>query len=204
MYDKVVAALVGQGGYLCDAEDKAKLGKQLFRAKPVNPRLMAQPPEKIAAAAGLTNAMDAKFFMVEETGVGPDYPFSGEKLSVVITLYKYSQFAEALDFIKRITAYQGTGHSCGIHTFNEDYIRQVGEKINVSRIIVRQPQCLANSGAWTNGMPVTMSLSCGTWGNNISTKNVTYHEFMNVSWLSYPIPSYQPSDEEIFGEFYNS
>lgn len=204
IYDKVIAALKAQGGYLCDPEEKAKLGKQLFRAKPVNPRMMAQPVEKIASIAGLNPPEGTKFFMVEETGVGPEYPFSGEKLSLVITIYKYKEFAEALDLIKRITAYQGTGHSCGIHTFNEDYIRQVGEKINVSRIMVRQPQCLANSGAWTNGMPITMSLSCGTWGNNISTNNITWREFLNVTWLSYPIPSYQPSDEEIFGEFYNT
>ena len=204
IYDQMIEALRAEGGYLCNDEEKAKLGKALFRAKPVNPRLMAAPFEKIATTAGLTPPEGSKFFMVEETGVGPDYPFSGEKLSLVTTLYKYGDFSEAIEMINRITAYQGAGHSCGIHTTRDDRVNELALKTKVSRIMIRQPQCLANSGAWTNGMPVTMSLGCGTWGHNISSNNITWREMLNVTWVSYPIPSYQPSDEVLFGEFYNT
>ena len=100
-----------------------------------------------------------------------------EKLSVTMTRYKYKEFSEAIEPVKRITAHSGPGHSCGIHTANELRIRELSHKVKVSGIMVRQPQCLANSGAWTNGMPMSMTLGCGTW-----------EHLLNYTWVSYPIP----------------
>ena len=71
--------------------------------------------------------------------------------------------------------------------------------MKVSRIMVRQPQCLANSGAWTNGMPMSMTLGCGTWGGNSTSSNVTWEHLLNYTWVSYPIPSTLPTDLELFG-----
>ena len=137
--------------------------------------------------------------MVEETGVGPEYPFSGEKLSVVVAIYKYREFQEAIDKVNEITGYQGQGHSCGIHTFNEDRIMELSLKTKTSRVMVRQPQCLANSGSWSNGMPITLTLGCGTWGGNISSENINWKHFINVTWVSIPL-SQIPTDEELFGK----
>ncbi|MBN2861367.1 MAG: aldehyde dehydrogenase, partial [Sphaerochaetaceae bacterium] len=136
----------------------------------------------------------------EEDGVGPDHPFSGEKLTVVTTLYRWSQFEEAVDLVNRITAFSGAGHSCGIHTSDEKRVETLGENVNVSRIMVRQPQCLANSGAWTNGMPFTLTLGCGSWGGNSTTENVTWKHLLNHTWISYPIEMNRPRDEELFGD----
>ena len=53
---------------------------------------------------------------MEDDGVGPDHPFSGEKLSVVLTVYRFADFDEALARIQRLLDFQGAGHSCGLHT----------------------------------------------------------------------------------------
>jgi sulfoacetaldehyde dehydrogenase len=66
--------------------------------------------------------------------------------------------------------------------------------------MVRQPQCLANSGAWTNGMPMTLTLGCGTWGGNASSSNITWKDLLNITWVSSPIEHNMPTDEELFGE----
>jgi sulfoacetaldehyde dehydrogenase len=137
--------------------------------------------------------------MIEETGVGPDFPFSGEKLSVTTTLYKWKTFDDAIALVNRITDYSGGGHSCGIHTTIEKRIKELALKVKVSRIMIRQPQCLANSGAWTNGMPMSMTLGCGSWGGNSTTENVTWKHLLNYTWVAYPIPSTEPTDEELFG-----
>jgi sulfoacetaldehyde dehydrogenase len=137
--------------------------------------------------------------MIEETGVGREYPFSAEKLSVTTAVYKYGEFGEAVDLVNRITAFSGPGHSCGIHSFNEMHIRELALRARVGRIMIRQPQCLANSGAWTNGMPMTMTLGCGSWGGNSTTSNITWEHLLNYTWVSSPIPSTQPTDEELFG-----
>lgn len=199
IYDDMIKALEDEGGYLLNEEEKAKLQSTMWIDGVLNRDIIAQPAKKIAEIAGLDIPEDRKFIMVEETGIGPDYPFSGEKLSVVLTLYKYKEFQEAIDKVNEITSYQGKGHSCGIHSTNDEHIIEFALKTYTSRVMVRQPQCLANSGAWTNGMPMTLSLGCGTWGGNISSENISWKHLLNTTWVSYPIPNTQPTDEELFG-----
>jgi len=74
----------------------------------------------------------------------------------------------------------------------------------VSRIMVRQPNVHGNAGSFTNGMPMTPSLGCGTWGGNIISENITTKHYMNTTWVSRTIPEDKPSEEQIFGKFYNS
>ena len=200
VYDRMVGELEAVGGYLVSPEEKGKLQKTMWTGKGIlNRDIVAQPVEKIARLAGIDLPEGKTFLMIEENGVGEDYPFSGEKLSVTTTLYRWKEFADAIDLVNRITAFSGPGHSCGIHTVVESRIRKLGLKVKVSRIMIRQPQCLANSGAWTNGMPMSMTLGCGSWGGNSTTSNVTWEHLLNYTWISYPIPSTQPTDEELFG-----
>lgn len=165
-----------------------------------NPKLVGQSAEIIAKAASIGLPKDKVFFIVEEDGVGKGYPFSGEKLAVVVAVYKYHGFDNALDLVDDIIAYQGLGHSCGIHTKRDERVQALGERAKASRIMVNQPQCLANSGNWYNGMPFTLSLGCGTWGGNITTENISMKHFLNITWLSEVIdPPVKPSDIELFG-----
>ena len=200
VYDEMIQCLKNEGGYLVNAAEKAKLQAGMWIDGNLNVDIVGQPLEVIAKIAGLTIPADRKFFMVEETGIGPDYPFSGEKISMVVTLYKYGEFQEAIDKVKTITNYQGRGHSCGIHSFNDERIMQYALAINVGRLMIRQPQCLANSGSWTNGMPMTLIQGSGTWGRNSSSENFTFRKLLNTTWVSAPIESTQPTDQELFGD----
>jgi len=201
VYKATIKELEAVGGYLVNAEEKKKLQAAMWNDKGVLSReIVAQPPERIAAVAGIDLPEGKTFFMIEETGVGPGYPFSQEKLSVTTTLYKWKEFSEAIDLVNRITAHSGPGHSCGIHTTRDDRIRQLGLGVRVSRVMVRQPQCLANSGAWTNGMPMSLTLGCGSWGGNADSTNINFRHLLNYTWVSSPIPSTEPTDEELFGE----
>lgn len=201
VYGELLKHLQAEGGYLVNEDEKKKLLTAMWPdGSHLNPAIIAQSAATIAEVAGLTIPADRKFFMVQETGVGPDYPFSGEKLSMVVTIFKYNEFQEAVDKVNAITNYHGRGHSCGIHSFNDDHIMTLALNTKTSRVMVNQPQCLANSGAWTNGMPMTLTLGCGTWGGNISSDNVTWHKLINTTWVSKPIPSTMPTDEELFGD----
>lgn len=200
VYDKFIECLQEEGGYLVNNEEKEKLQKGMWVNGVLNRDIVAQPAQAIGKVAGIDIPGDRKFIMVEETGIGPDYPFSGEKLSVVVTLYKYKGFPQAIEKVNAITGYQGSGHSCGIHTKDADRAIEFALKTYTSRVMVRQPQCLANSGAWTNGMPMTLSLGCGTWGGNISSDNITWKKLLNTTWVSFPIENTQPTDEELFGD----
>jgi sulfoacetaldehyde dehydrogenase len=202
IYDKMIKELQAVGGYLVNATEKAKLQAAMWDPDKhiLSRKIVAQPAAKIAQVAGIALPEGKSFFMIPETGIGKDYPFSGEKLSVTMAVYKWKTFDEAIDLVNRITAYSGTGHSCGIHTTNHLRTKELALKVRISRIMVCQPQCLANSGAWTNGMPMTMTLGCGTWGGNASSSNINWEQMLNYTWMSYPIPSTQPTDEELFGK----
>jgi len=104
------------------------------------------------------------FFIVPETGAGADYPFSGEKLSVVMALYKVKDIDEAIALTNAIQAYQGQGHSCGIYSLSDDNIMELAFATKTSRVMVNQPQAPSNSGNLWNGMRQTFSLGCGSWG----------------------------------------
>jgi len=199
IYDKMLEALQQAGAYLVKGEEKVQLKEAMWKNGVLNRELVASAPEKIASYAGISLPKGKSFFVVEETGIGKEYPFSGEKLSVITAAYRWEQFEEAINLVNRITGFSGPGHSCGIHSSNEKRIRQLAVHVKVSRIMVNQPQCLANSGAWTNGMPMSLTLGCGSWGNNASSSNITWRHLLNYTWVSFPIPTREPNDEELFG-----
>jgi sulfoacetaldehyde dehydrogenase len=203
VYDKMLEELDKVGGYLCSAEEKVKLEAAMWNEKGLNRDIVAQPAARIAEIAGIDLPAGKSFLMAEETGVGKEFHFSGEKLSVVVAIYKWNEFSDAVDLVNRITTYSGAGHSCGIHTALDERIYELASKVKVSRVMICQPQCLANSGAWTNGMPMSLTLGCGSWGGNSASSNITYEHLLNYTWVSKPIPSTQPTDEELFGDVMN-
>ncbi|WZL71629.1 aldehyde dehydrogenase family protein [Clostridiaceae bacterium 35-E11] len=203
VYDDMIKALKGEGGYLCNAEEKTLLQKALWVDGHLNPKIIAQSAQTIADVAGINIPEDVKFLMVEENSVGPDHPFSGEKLSVVVAVYKFEAFNEAVDRVNEITRYQGMGHSCGIHSLNEENIMKLALNTKVSRMNINQGQSLANTGNWFNGMPFTTSLGCGSWGGNISSENITWKHLVNITTVSRYFPPVVPTDEELFGNVMN-
>ncbi len=118
-------------------------------------------------------------------------------------MFKFDNFPQALKMVESIYEVGGKGHSCGIYSFNDEHIDQLARTAPVSRMMVRQPQSKANAGAFNNGMPMTSSLGCGTWGGNIVSENVHLKHYMNSTWVSVPIKEDRPSDEELFGSFYD-
>ena len=199
IWDDMIAALSSHGGFLCHAEGRDKLQKTLWPdGAHLNKAIVAQPVAKIAKLGELDVPKGTTFLMVVGKAVGPEDPFCREKLSPVLTLWRYSEFDEAVDLVQRITGYNGPGHSCGIHTQRRDRIVALAEKARVSRIMVRQPQCYANSGNYDNGMPFSMTLGCGTWGGNITSENIHWKHFVNVTWVAMPIEPVVPDEEALF------
>lgn len=205
IYDEFIKCLKAEGAYLVTKEEKPKLEKALWPQFPenhiLNRDIVTQPAKRIADIAGIDAVPeDCEFILVEETGRGAAYPFSGEKLSVVLTVYKYHEFEEAINIVNEIHAYQGAGHSCGIQSKDEEHILALALNTKTTRVMVRQPQSVGNGGDWNNGMPFTGSLGCGTWGGNIVSENITLKHFLNNTWLSVPVKGRIPGDEELFGD----
>ncbi|WP_219812075.1 aldehyde dehydrogenase family protein [Alkalispirochaeta sphaeroplastigenens] len=209
VYEGMITELVqNQGCYLTTPRERSQLEALLWRPGKtgqlaLNPGIIARSAATIAAEAGITLPEGTRVILVEGQHPLEQDPFSQEKLCPVLTVYRYTRWEEAVDLLVRLTDQAGTGHSCGIHTFREDYIRHLGETMRTSRIMVRQAQAPANGGNFFNAMPSTVTLGCGTWGGNITTENIHWKHFINVTWVSEPIPPDRPDDEEIWGSFWS-
>ncbi|HEY0939851.1 MAG TPA: aldehyde dehydrogenase family protein [Steroidobacter sp.] len=205
VYAQMIEALIREGGYLANADEAARIEEVLWDEHGHRtPDTVACPPQVIATRAGFTIPADRRFIIVENDRIGKEHNYSREKLTTLLAVYRYEGFDQALEFVRRIYEVGGKGHSCGIYSHNDDHIDRLARLAPVSRMMVRQPQSKANAGSFTNGMPMTSSLGCGIWGGNITNENIHLKHFMNVTWVSRPIPMDRPPDAELFGEFYNS
>lgn len=203
IFEKMLEGLKSHGGYLVTGEDRAKLKASMWPdGSHLSAKIIAKGVKVIAAEAGISIPEGTTFLMVLGEHIGPEDMFSAEKLSPVVTLWKYTDFSKAVQMVIDITAFSGYGHSCGIHSNNEEHIMELAMKAKVSRMMVRQPQSYGNSGDWVNGMAFTMTLGCGTWGGNITTENITWKHFLNVTWVAYPIPPVIPDPEELFASHF--
>jgi len=205
IYDELRDCLVAEGGYIVAGHERDLLRAAMWDAEGHRtPDTVAISAQALGSKAGFEVPEDRRFLMLEESEIGKHNVFSSEKLSVVLSMFRYSGFEEALDKVRAIYEVGGKGHSCGIYSFNDEHVDALARTAPVSRIMVRQPQSKANAGAFNNGMPMTSSLGCGTWGGNITSENIHLKHYMNVTWVSQPIPEDRPSEEELFGEFYGS
>ena len=207
VYDKWAEEMAKAGAVLIKegTPEKEKILKTLWPESPANHNLnigiVAKPAVEIARLADVDVPEGTRVIMVEENGgYGNEYPFTGEKLSPVAGVRKAKDYNDAVDKMENILNYQGLGHSVGIHTKIEDRVTKLGEAIPVCKVAVNQPQSLVNSGSWTNGFPMSMTLGCGTWGHNSISHNATWKDLLNYTYVSREIPSWQPSDEELFSE----
>jgi sulfoacetaldehyde dehydrogenase len=204
IYEAFLEQLQQEGGYLVSDQEKKQLEGILWQDGHRTLDTIACPAKKIADKAGFTLPEGKKFLIVKEDKIGKQYPFSTEKLGTLLSIFQYSGFDNALAMVTNIYETQGKGHSCGIYSFNDDHIDRLALTVPVSRMMVRQPQSKANAGSFTNGMPMTSSMGCGVWAGNITNENISLKHYLNYTWVSRPIPEDKPSDDELFGEFYNT
>jgi len=206
IYEKMISKLKDKGGFLVNEEEKQKLKETLWDEEGhLNTAIVAQPAEKIADMANIEIPEGTGFYIVPETGWGKEFPFSGEKLSVIMALYRASDIEHAIELTNNIQAYQGQGHSCGIYSNSDENIMKLANSTKTSRVMVNQPQAASNSGNLWNGMRQTFSLGCGSWGGNGTNNNISWRDLINETWVSKPLSQTKEliSDEELFGDVMN-
>ena len=203
VYDAAIAALEKEGGYLARPAERKRIVERLWQDGKLNRAVIAQGPQALIEVFELgAKAKGCKFVMVPEKGIGKDHPLSGEKLSLVLTVYRAKDFAHAKRIVRDILEYQGKGHSCGIHTKDLEHARELAEDIDVVRVLVNQAHTFGNGGGFDNGLPFTLSMGCGTWQGNSISDNLNWRCFINVTHLVTTIPEDKPSEEALFGAYW--
>ena len=210
IYEDALKELVTVGGYMLSPSEQDAMRKVMWDDE--CHRLadtVALSALDMAKAAGFTIPEDRKFLIASHgTGIynkTPEGIWCVEKLSTVLAVHKYcGEFQNAIDAVMAIHAVGGIGHSVGMFSFDDDHIHRMAMVARVGRMMIRQAQSKANAGSMMNGMPMTSSIGCGTWGGNATSENIHLHHYMNVTWVSreYDKPDWM-TDEELFGEFYD-
>ena len=210
IWDAAIKELVAVGGHLMTPQEQQAMRNVMWDAE--GHRLadtVALSALDMAKAAGFTIPEDRKFLIASHgTGIYNNTPegiWCVEKLSTVLAVHKYcGEFQNAIDAVMAIHAVGGIGHSVGMFSFDDDHIHRMAMVARVGRMMIRQAQSKANAGSMMNGMPMTSSIGCGTWGGNATSENIHLHHYMNVTWVSreYDKPDWM-TDEELFGEFYD-
>jgi sulfoacetaldehyde dehydrogenase len=202
--EPMLAALRERGAVLLDAPQKATLQALMWPDGKLSSAVIGQSAERIARLAGFGAIADARphMLLVDEQGIGPEHPYSGEKLSPVLALYAARDFEDAMAIVERLYAFQGAGHSVGLHSTRPQQALQLGLRLPVSRVIVDQAHCFATGGSFDNGLPFSLSMGCGTWGRNNFSDNMNYRHYLNITRVSRPIAEVVPSEQQIFGAFF--
>lgn len=204
-YQRMLGGLAAHGATLLSVEEKAALQALMWIDGKLNPRVIAKSAAEIASMAGIARAdgKEIKVLLVEETGAGSDFPFSGEKLSPVLALYRAADFNEALDTVRAIYAYQGAGHSVGIHTRTDDRPLQIGLDLPTCRVIVNQAHCFATGGSFDNALPFSLSMGCGSWGGNSISENMNYRHYLNIVRVVSKIPLKEVYPEDLLSGYWS-
>jgi len=202
IYEDAIAALERAGAWRATAY-KSAIQAALWPDGKLSRHLIATDADVFAEGAGLPDeAKSAKFFLVEDAGIGPDHPFSGEKLSLVLTVYKAKDWPDAKRIVRDVLAHQGRGHSTGIHTKDMAHARELAAETDAVRVLVNQAHTFGNGGGFNNGLPFTLSMGCGTWAGNSIDENLNWRHFVNVTHLVTTIPEDKPAEEELFGAYW--
>ena len=203
VFEAAIQALSSAGGYMTTPEEGRRVVDRLWVDGKLNRKVIAKDASILAGLFDLPDeAMAARYIMVEETGVGQGHPLSGEKLSLVLTVYRARDFRHAKQITGDILAFQGRGHSLGLHTNRLERARELAEDMEVVRVLVNQAHTFANGGGFDTGLPFTLSMGCGSWGGNSIAENLNVNHFINITHLVTSVAEDKPAEEKLFGAYW--
>lgn len=204
VYDDFLAAMAAEGGAVVPSAEADGIVAKLWPDGHLNREIIAKDAEVMIDRLGLSGKVPqtTRFIAVETSGIGPDHPLSGEKLSRVAALYRAHDFEDATAVARRILAHQGAGHSIGLHSADADRPVAMGRSLPVCRVIVNQAHCFATGGAFDNGLPFSLSMGCGSWGGNSIDSNLHWRHYLQHTRIVRPIPPREPALDDIFAEYW--
>ena len=199
VYDQTLQALSNAGAHVVPAQQATAVTEKLFPNGHLNRDLIAQDASVLVEAFGLDAPADTQYLIVEEPAPAAHRPLTGEKLALVLTVYRAADFDDAMRIVNDVLDVQGKGHSVGIHTADPQQPKRLAEALPVVRVLVNQAHTFGNGGSFENALPFTLSMGCGTWAGNSISENLSLDQFLNLTHLVRTTSEDLPTEEELFG-----
>ena len=204
VYEAALAALERAGGHRATETEAARINERLFPDGHLNRRVIATDFDRVINEFDLDVADRSTFVMVEEPAPAPHRPMTGEKLSLVLTIYRAADFADAKRITTEVLEFQGIGHSVGIHTSTDAHADELAADLPVVRVLVNQAHTFGNGGSFDNALPFTLTMGCGTWAGNSISENLNIDHFINITHLVRTVGEDKPTEQDLFGAHWNA
>lgn len=199
-FSRVIAAFADRGAYYIEDQSVAdKFRAILFQNGYTSAKVVGQSVQTIADLAGVVVPSDARVILIKSNGRSDDV-LRNEKMCPVLAAFEYSDIGEAIDIASTNLEIRGKGHTCVIHSNNQDHIEKICLALPVSRVAINEPGSLSVGGGLKNGFVPTGTLGCGSWGNNSISENFNYKHMINTQRIGFTLPDKAvPEDSEIWG-----
>ncbi len=189
IYSEVKKELKEQGAHFL-TKDELKLLEPIIldpERGTVNPKIVGQPAAKIAEIAGFTVPASTKVLIGEVKRIAVDEPFAHEKLSPVLGMYTCDNFGEGCAMAAQLIALGGFGHTSVLYCDEkeQDKIDTYGKTVKTSRVLINMPASQGAIGDIYNfRLEPSLTLGCGSWGNNSISENVGPKHLLNVKTVA--------------------
>ena len=183
VYEAIKQEFIKRGAYFLTSEEKDKIADILLVDGHLNAEIIGQPVEKLAQLARLGKLAGVKVLMAEVEEIGSQEPFSYEKLSPILAMYRARDFNDALKKAKQLISFGGKGHTCVLYTAPEQQarIQYFESQVQTGRVLINTPSSQGAIGDFYNfKLEPSLTLGCGTWGGNTICDNVSPRHLLNI------------------------
>lgn len=187
VYEAVKQEFCDRGAYFLNPEEKAQVGNLILKDGRLNAAIVGQPIAKIAELAGISVPEGTKVFIGEAEAIGDTEPFSIEKLSPILGMYRSPNFEAATQTAQDLVLLGGRGHTSVLYTapHNQDRITTFESIVSTARVLINTPSSQGAIGDLYNfKLDPSLTLGCGTWGGNSISENVGVRHLLNVKTVS--------------------
>ncbi len=187
IYEAVKKEFQYRGAYILNKKEAKLVGETIQIDGKLNAKIVGQSAHTIAKLAGVNVPESTKVLIAEVSGVGPHVPFSIEKLSPCLALYKADTYEEALANAKALLNFGGLGHTAVLYTNtqNEQRIREFGHLMQACRVLINMPSSQGAIGDLYNfALNPSLTLGCGSWGGNYVSENVGPKNLLNIKAIA--------------------
>ena len=190
VYEEVKKEFLYRGAYLVSKAEQKKMMDLPFidpKRGTAHPSIVGQTAHKIAELSGFKTPDNAKILLCERPKVDWNDPFSREKLSPILTMYKAKNYEEASKMAYELVIKGGAGHSAVLYTDErkQDRINEYAEMMPACRIIINSPSSMGGIGDIFNfKLEPSLSLGCGSWGGNAVSGNIGVEHLLNYKTVA--------------------
>ena len=185
IYDAMKEEFVSRGARFLTPEEANLLRKVIIESKrkTVNPAIVGQSAAKVASIAGFEVPPTTKVLIGEVDSIEENEPFAHEKLSPVLAMYKCDNFGDGTNKAAKLVTLGGFGHTSVLYIdeTETEKVATFSKTVKTSRILVNMPASQGAIGDIYNfRLEPSLTLGCGSWGNNSISENVGPKHLLNI------------------------